>query len=249
MNKVRLGIIGCGLGARALYASFFQFLENGELVACMDMDEARVRAFQKQSGARKIYTELEPMLEDKEIDAVMIVTPTNLHVEQVEMAAEAKKHVYCEKPMARTTDEADRMIAVCNRNNVKLQVAFMKRFNKSFRLVKSVIDEGRLGDVFELRAVWDNARTRTSAKENYRHQLVTGGGFLQEDCSHPVDVCRWWLGDVEEVTGHVMMVAANRFENDDADLVVMKHKSEAMSSLHITMLTHRRGMESYEVFG
>jgi UDP-N-acetyl-2-amino-2-deoxyglucuronate dehydrogenase len=62
-------------------------------------------------------------------------------------------------------------------------------------------------------------------------------------------VCRWWLGDVTEVTGHVMIVAANRFENEDVGAVVMKHASGAASSLHITMLTHRTGMESYEVFG
>jgi predicted dehydrogenase len=125
----------------------------------------------------------------------------------------------------------------------------MKRFNKSLKLAKDVIDDGTLGDVFELRATWDNARTATSAAANYRHRRASGGGFLQEDGSHPVDVCRWWLGEVTQVTGHVMVVAANRFENEDVAGIVMKHASGAMSSLHITMLTHRTGMESYEVFG
>jgi predicted dehydrogenase len=232
-----------------LYASFFRYLENGDLIACMDIDGERARAFQAQSGAKRAYTELEPMLGSPDIDGVMIVTPTNLHVDQVVMAAEAGKHVYCEKPMARTVGEADKMIESCRANHVKLQVAFMKRFNRSFQLAKQVIDEGTLGDVFELRATWDNARTATSATANYRHRRTSGGGFLQEDGSHPIDVCRWWLGEVKEVTGHVMIVAANRFENEDVGAVVMKHAPGAMSSLHITMLTHRTGMESYEVFG
>ena len=249
MNKVKLGLIGCGAGARALYGDFFSYLENGELIACMDIDEENARAIQNQTGAKKIYVELDALLTDREIDAVIIITPTNLHAEQVVKAAEAGKHIYCEKPMTTTIDEADRMIAACQKNNVKLQVAFMKRFNTSFHLVKSILDEGRIGEVFELRAIWDNARTKTSAKANYRHRLASGGGYLQEDGSHPVDVCRWFMGDVEQVTGHVMMVAANRFENDDLDLVVMKHKNGGMSSLHITMLTHRRGKESYEIFG
>ena len=249
MDKIKLGIIGCGAGARALYGDFFQYLENGELIACMDVNEENARTLQKQTGAKNVYTELDPMLEDQEIDAVIIITPTNLHAEQVIKVAGAKKHIYCEKPMTTTIDEADRMIAACKENNVKLQIAFMKRFNKSFHLVKQILDEGRLGDIFELRAIWDNARTRTSAQANYRHRLASGGGYLQEDGSHPVDVCRWFMGDVAEVTGHVMMVATNRFENDDLDLVVMKHKNGGMSSLHITMLTHRRGVESYEIFG
>ncbi len=141
------------------------------------------------------------------------------------------------------------MIEACNRHNVKLQIALMKRFNKSFLKVKEIIDSGRLGDIFELRAIWDNARTRTSAHANYRHRLISGGGYLQEDGSHPIDICRWFMGEVDSVSAHVMLVAGNRFENDDLDLVVMKHHNGSMSSLHITMLTHRRGLESYEIFG
>ena len=249
MDKIRLGLVGCGAGASALYGDFFQYLENGELVACMDVVKENAEKLAAQTGATKVYTELESLLDDKEIDAVIIITPTNLHADQVVKAAQAKKHIYCEKPMTTTIGEADRMISACKENNVKLQIAFMKRFNKSFHLVKQILDEGKLGDIFELRAIWDNARTQTSAQANYRHRLVSGGGYLQEDGSHPIDVCRWFMGDVVEVTGHSMMVAANRFENDDLDLVVMKHKNGGMSSLHITMLTHRRGVESYEIFG
>jgi len=215
----------------------------------MDVVKENAEKLAAQTGATKVYTELESLLDDKEIDAVIIITPTNLHADQVVKAAQAKKHIYCEKPMTTTIGEADRMISACKENNVKLQIAFMKRFNKSFHLVKQILDEGKLGDIFELRAIWDNARTQTSAQANYRHRLVSGGGYLQEDGSHPIDVCRWFMGDVVEVTGHSMMVAANRFENDDLDLVVMKHKNGGMSSLHITMLTHRRGVESYEIFG
>ena len=249
MDKVRLGMIGCGFGARDLYAPFFRYLNNGEVVAVMDVDEARARKVQALSGCRRFYMSLTALLADDEIDAVMVLTPTHLHADQVVQAAEAGKHVYCEKPMARTVEEADCMIAACARCGVKFQVAFMKRFNRSLVLAKQVIDEGQLGDIFEMRAVWDNARAATSAQANYRHRVQSGGGFLQEDGSHPLDVCRWWMGDVDEVSAHVMVVAANRFENDDVGMVAMKHKSGALSSLHITMLTHRTGMESYEVFG
>ena len=176
MDKVRLGLIGCGAGASALYGDFFQYLEKGELVACMDVVKDNAEKLAAQIGAKKVYSELEAMLEDKEIDAVIIITPTNLHADQVVKAAQAKKHIYCEKPMTTTIAEADRMIAACKENNVKLQIAFMKRFNKSFHIVKQILDQGRLGDIFELRAIWDNARTQTSAQANYRHRLASGGG-------------------------------------------------------------------------
>ncbi|MBD3383472.1 hypothetical protein GF407_00975 [candidate division KSB1 bacterium] len=249
MKKINLGLIGCGLGAGALYGSFFDYLENGRLIACMDIDKKRAEILKKQTGAAYLYTDLDEMLANDEIDAVIVVTPTNYHAEQVVKAAEAGKHVFCEKPMAPTIEEADQMIDACNHYNVRLQIALMKRFNNSFLKVKEIVDSGRLGDIFELRAIWDNARTRASAEGNYRHRLISGGGYLQEDGSHPIDICRWFMGEVDSVSGHVMLVAGNRFENDDLDLVVMKHRNGSMSSLHITMLTHRRGLESYEIFG
>ncbi|MGQ9629315.1 MAG: Gfo/Idh/MocA family protein [bacterium] len=248
MDKVRLGMIGCGWGSNDLYRPFFKHLENGELVAVMDIDESRAKKYQESSGAKKVYTDLDRMLEDKDIDAVMILTPPNIHAEQVVKSAQAGKHIYCEKPMCKTIEEADRMIAACKENNVKLQIAFMKRFNKSFLMVKRVIDEGRLGDLFEMRAVWDNARPGASSA-NYRHRVETGGGYLQEDGSHPLDVCHWWMGDVVEVSGDVIIVDTERVENEDVGIVTMKHKNGGFSSLHITMRTHRTGEESYEVFG
>ena len=95
MEKLRLGLIGCGFGARDLYAPYYRYLENGELVAAMDVDEDRARKIQALTGCPKVYTQLDALLADKDVDAVMILTPTNLHAEQVERAAQAGKHVYC----------------------------------------------------------------------------------------------------------------------------------------------------------
>lgn len=247
-KKVRLGIIGCGWAARDLYAPYFKYLENGELVACMDINEKNTKFIQNITGCKKIYANLDDILGDKEIEAVLVLTPTNLHVEHVVKAAEANKHVYCEKPMARTISECDRMIEACRKNKVKLQVGFMKRFNRSFLFVKDLIDRGEIGDIFEMRAIWDNARAGATT-QNYRHRIESGGGFLQEDGSHPIDICRWFLGDVEEVTANILLVMSNRIENEDVANVLMKHKSGAISSLHITMLTHCIGEESYQLFG
>lgn len=247
-EKVKLGIIGCGWAARDLYGPYFKYLENGELVACMDINEENAESLQRITGCKKVYTNLERMLEDKEVEAVMVLTPTNWHADHVVKAAEAGKHVYCEKPMARTIDECDRMINACKQNNVKLQIGFMKRFNSSFCLVKDLIDGGKIGDIFEMRAIWDNARATATAK-NYRHRLESGGGFLQEDGSHPIFICRWFIGEVEEVSANILLVMSNRIENEDVANVLMKHRNGAISSLHITMLTHCIGEESYQLFG
>ncbi len=155
-------------------------------------------------------------------------------------AAEAGKHVYCEKPFSVYFDDAKRMVDACNEHRVILQIAFMKRFNRSFQRVKEIIDEGVLGDLFEMRVVWDNSRFGATS-ENYRHRAASGGGYLQEDGSHPIDVCRWWMGDVKTVTGDFLIVDKERVENDDVGIVTMKHAGGGLSTLHITMRTHRTG--------
>jgi len=249
MKKVGLGIIGCGWAARDLYEPAFRFLKNGRIVAVMDINESKAKFLKELYGVPRYYTDLDDMLRDKEVEAVVVLTPPHHHLEPVVKSAEAGKHVYCEKPMAPTVQEADRMIEACRRNKVKFMIAFMKRFNKSFRFVKKLIDEDRLGSVFELRARWDNARVGKMSETQYRLKLISGGGFLQEDGSHPLDICRWWLGDVEEVNAYVAIIAPDRHETDDMACVTMRHKSGAISTLHITMITHTKGEESYELYG
>ena len=249
MKKVGLGIIGCGWAARDLYEPAFRFLENGRIVAVMDIDESKAKFLKELYDVPRCYTNLDEMLRDKEVDAVVVLTPPHHHLEPVVKSAEAGKHVYCEKPMAPTLEEADRMIEACRKNDVKFMIAFMKRFNKSFRFVKDLIDKGQLGSVFELRARWDNARVKRMPESQYRLKLISGGGFLQEDGSHALDICRWWLGDVEEINAYMAIVAPERHETEDVACVTMKHKGGAISTLHITMITHRTGEESYELFG
>jgi len=254
IKKVGLGVIGCGWAARDLYEPAFRFVKNGKIVAAMDIDETRARYIKEFYGIPQYYTDLDDLLSNEEVEAVVVLTPPHTHTEIVVRAAEAGKHVYCEKPMAPTVREADLMIDACRRNGVKLMIAYMKRFNKSFQLVKSFIDSGQMGYVFELRERWDNARVfppsaKPSEKTDYRLRLISGGGFLQEDGSHPIDVARWWLGDVEEVNAYVTIVDPERYETENVACVTMKHKNGAFTSLHITMITHTTGEECYELFG
>ena len=247
MEKLGLGVIGCGLAADILYGPAFQHMEKGRLVAAMDISEERARLLQSRHGVEKIYADLDGILGDKDVDAVVVLTPPHRHVESVIAAAVAGKHVYCEKPMATTVDEADEMISACKSNGVKLMIAFMKRFNRSFQLVKSLLTEGRLGQVFEMRVRWDSIRTGAPTGEKYLPE--SGGGILQEDGSHVIDICRWWLGDICEVSAQILIASPENHPTEDVGCLVMKHDSGAMSTLHATMLTHATGEESYELFG
>ena len=94
MEKLGLGVIGCGLAADILYGPAFQYMEKGRLVAAMDISEERARLLQSRHGVEKIYADLDGILGDKDVDAVVVLTPPHRHVESVIAAAVAGKHVY-----------------------------------------------------------------------------------------------------------------------------------------------------------
>jgi UDP-N-acetyl-2-amino-2-deoxyglucuronate dehydrogenase len=249
MGKVKLGVIGCGLASDILYGPAFEYMEKGELAAVMDLNAERAKVLQERHGVKRVYTDLDGILNDGNVDGVMVLTPPQHHLAPVVAAAKAGKHIFCEKPMAPTLEGADEMIGACEAGGVKLMTVFMKRFNWSFQRVKELIEEGRLGEVFEVRARWDNVKVRGPSGEAFRMTVESGGGMIQEDGSHPFDVCRWWLGDVSEVTAHAMIAAPEHHPTEDVACVVMGHQSGAMSTLHVTGLTHATGEESYEIFG
>ena len=224
-------------------------MEKGELAAVMDLNAERAKVLQERHGVKRAYTNLDGILNDGNVDGVMVLTPPQHHLAPVVAAAKAGKHIFCEKPMAPTLEGADEMIGACEAGGVKLMTVFMKRFNWSFQRVKELIEEGRLGEVFEVRARWDNVKVRGPSGEAFRMTVESGGGMIQEDGSHPFDVCRWWLGDVSEVTAHAMIAAPEHHPTEDVACVVMGHQSGAMSTLHVTGLTHATGEESYEIFG
>jgi len=152
VRKVGLAVVGCGWGSSDLYGPFFRYLENGAVVAAMDIDRERAERWAERAGAPKVCTELDAVISDPAVEGVLILTPPHLHAEQAERIARSGKHVYCEKPMARTIGEAARIVNACRDHAVLLQVAFMKRFNRSFQRAKQLIEDGAIGEPFEMRA-------------------------------------------------------------------------------------------------
>jgi myo-inositol 2-dehydrogenase/D-chiro-inositol 1-dehydrogenase/scyllo-inositol 2-dehydrogenase (NAD+) len=108
-------------------------VRDAELIAICDPSEESLSRVQAELAVPYAYTDYNEALKNPEIDAVIVVTPTQFHHDIVIAAAKAKKHVFCEKPMASTEEECDEMIEACRENGVKLSSDFMRRFDKNFR--------------------------------------------------------------------------------------------------------------------
>jgi predicted dehydrogenase len=124
MNTLRWGLIGCGDIARKRVAPALRDGAACELVAVNRARADLAEAFAGEFGARRWHADWRELVADREVDAVYIATPVHLHAEQTIAAAEAGKHVLCEKPMAMDADECERMIAACEGSGVKLGIAY-----------------------------------------------------------------------------------------------------------------------------
>jgi predicted dehydrogenase len=144
-RKVKVGIVGTGKIAR-VHAQSLVNLEEADFTAVCDMDAARAQAFADEYGVPNVFSDMNEMLTSGLVEAVMCCTPHPVHERVVVAAANAGIHVLCEKPMAITLDEADRMIAAADAAGVAFGVIFQRRWWPAAQRIRAAIDAGHLGN-------------------------------------------------------------------------------------------------------
>src|SRR3954465_13159631 len=147
MERLRWGLIGAGDIAKRRIAPGLRDLPNCELVSVSRSRSELAESFAKEFGVRKWFADWRDLIADDEIDAVYIATPVFLHAEQAIAAANAGKHVLCEKPMALNVTECDKMIGACLANDVKFGIAYYRRFYPAIERAKQIICSGEMGKV------------------------------------------------------------------------------------------------------
>ena len=244
MEPLGIGIVGLG-ASRWMYLPAFRFLQEGRLVAVMDPNAEAVAEVCRQQENIRGYTEYDDILADPLVQALIIASPVSYHAEQVIRAAQAGKHVLCEKPMAPTVDDCDRMIAACAQAAVTLMVALVKRFDRSMIYVKELLETGQLGSVFQVTCEWGWPQYFLAG---WRDTLVNGGGLFLDHGSHSVDLCRWWLGEFASVSGEVAVLLEGR-EVEDQALALYRHVGGAISFQQHSRMTHKPLRERYTIDG
>ena len=205
---VRACLIGCGRAGMIHARNYKNKIENASIVALVDPVEAAVKAAAEELGVTKCFTDYTQMLNDPDIDAVIVVAPTDLHKQIVVDCAAAGKHIFCEKPMAMTVEECDEMIEACDKYGVKLQVGFMRRFDASFREAKRLVAEGAIGELVQI-----HSNTRGPSKPRpWMYDIKKSNGILAEVNSHDIDAVRWMAdSDIDTV-----YAVAGNFRNPEA---------------------------------
>ncbi|GIO14102.1 scyllo-inositol 2-dehydrogenase (NAD(+)) [Cohnella xylanilytica] len=193
---VNVCVIGAGRAGMIHAANFRKSVPYARLAAFADPNREAAEQAARSLEVDKVYTDYRDALADESIHAVVVVTPTVYHREIVVAAAAAGKHVLCEKPMAMNEAECKEMIEACERGGVKLQLAFMRRFDESFRDAKRQIEAGAIGDVVMVKSLTRGPSTPMP----WMYDIRKSNGPLAEVNSHDIDTLRWFAGsEIAEV--------------------------------------------------
>jgi xylose dehydrogenase (NAD/NADP) len=190
-RKLRWGVLSTANIGRAAVNPAIQASANGVLAAVASRDEARARAFAELASIPRWHGSYEALVDDPEVDALYIPLPNSLHKEWTIRAAEAGKHVLCEKPLALDAAECREMQAAADAHGVKLMEAFMYRFHPRTGKVLEMVRSGVLGDVRTLRSAFTFRLTRPG---NIRMDPDLGGGALMDVGCYCVNVSRTVVG-------------------------------------------------------
>ena len=199
MNKVRIGIIGCGGIANNKHIPSLKKVDKlCEIVAFCDIYEEKAQSLAKKYGSdkAKIYTDYHALLEDKAIDVVHICTPNVSHAAITVDAFEAGKHVLCEKPMAHTTEDAAKMVDAWKKSNRKFTIAYQNRFRPEVQMLKKCCAIGDLGEIYFAKA----HAVRRRAVPNwgvFMDKAKQGGGPLIDIGTHALDITLWLMDNYE----------------------------------------------------
>jgi predicted dehydrogenase len=201
MDPVRVGIIGAGMIAHRSHAEAFQALPGVEVAAVADVDEPRARAFAEKYQIPQVFTDYETMLARAEVDAVSVPLPVFLHAPATIAALRAGKHVLCEKPMARNSEEAQAMVDAARASGKKLAVYWRHRFGAQAIKARQLIESGELGRVYYVRTVGLRWRGRPSFDARmtrfgkwFGSVEQAGGGPLMDIGGYALDLVMGLLG-------------------------------------------------------
>lgn len=214
VQKLRWGIMGCAQIATGSVMPAIMDSEMGIIKAVASRGLEKSSAVAAEFGVEKAYGSYEELLADQEIDAVYIPLPNHLHREWVIRAAEAGKHVLCEKPIALSSQEAADMVSACNEAGVHLAEAYMYRHHPRMAQLKDIIARGEIGELRSIRGTFTyNDAEDTS---NIRFKSAWGGGSLYDIGCYPLSAARMIFGtEPEAVTVHGIFSPAH----DNVDMM------------------------------
>ena len=235
MEKLRVGVIGCGSIAQHRHLPEYQANKNVELVAVCDSNEERANQIAAKYEV-EVYTNYEELLSSGTVDAVSVCTPNYLHAPISIAALNAGLHVLCEKPMSTSKQEAEAMIAAAKESGKKLMIAHNQRFVASHQRARQLIASGEIGKIYSFRTAFGHGGPEgwsVDGKESWFFEKDKAFvGAMGDLGVHKTDLLRYVLGEeITEVGSFVETSAKDFADVDDNAVCVLKTETGIIGTL------------------
>jgi myo-inositol 2-dehydrogenase/D-chiro-inositol 1-dehydrogenase len=219
-GKIKTGVIGAGRIGRLHAENIVNNIRGAEIKAIADINTENVKEWANELGINNVYDDYRRIIADPEIEAVLICSSTDTHAQIIIEAANAGKHIFCEKPIDFSIDRIYEALDAVDKNGVKLQIGFNRRFDHNFKKVRDLVKEGEIGTPHIIRIT-----SRDPEPPPIEYVKRSGGIFLDMTI-HDFDMARYLSGsDVVEVyTNAAVLVDPAIGEAGDADTAVISLK-------------------------
>ena len=249
MSKVKVGIIGSRFQADCVAGAVKAVPEEAEIVAVASPTKGNAAAFAQRHGVAEAFTDHRDLLRDPDVEMVWITAPNRLHAQMTIDAAAAGKHVVCEKPLCLTLEEADAMIAVCDRAGVLLLYAEELFFAPKYVKAKQMADEGAFGRVHLVKQGEKHSGPHSAWFWDVEQ---SGGGALMDLGCHGIAFCWWFLGKprITSVYAHMAtQVHGARTQGEDEAVTIIEFATGAVGMVESSWNRPGGMDDSIEVFG
>jgi predicted dehydrogenase len=247
VTKKRIALIGLGMAVTPHAKGLVDLADKVEVAYAYTPSEARRKAFGERF-AFPLCDRLETILEDRTVDAVLVLTPANTHLDIARRCAEAGKHVLLEKPVEISTARAEELVAACRKAGVTLGIVLQHRFRPAGMRLAEILRSGELGAIVGCSTVIRLWRPQGYYDEPGRGTFARdGGGVLISQGIHTLDLMLSLAGPIAEVSGYATTTPVHRMETEDMVCAAARFENGAFGTIDATTAAYPGFLERIDL--
>lgn len=236
MEKTKIAVIGLGGIAQLVHLPILSKLVNVQIAAVVDRNKNQLNSVGDIFKIENRYTDHKEMLDKEDIDAVIIATPTNTHLEIALDCLKASKHILIEKPIARSVSEAKQINTASKKYKKQVMVGMNLRYRPDAMLMKSLVNSGELGDIFYIRCGW--LRKQSNEQKWFINKSQSGGGVIIDLGILILDLALWILNDKKMKTVSVQKFNHNTKDVEDSAIGLVRFDDDRVISFEVSWGLH-----------
>lgn len=233
-KELRVGLVGVGAAAQINHIPALKRTEGVELVALVDRDPEKAARVAQKFGVPQVHARFDDLLADEDIDAVDLCTPNFLHSPMAIAALEAGKHVLCERPFARSAEEAAAMAKAGKKADRQVMCCVQHRFRPDAQLLRKFVEKGDLGGIFYAKAGWLRQRTEWDSDEWRTGKRESGGGVVLDLGFQMLDLSLWIMGGPKVTAVSASLHRIKKGEVEDNATALLRLEGGATLTLELT---------------